>query len=403
MKIIVIGGGAAGMVAAIEAAKSGADVTLMERMERIGKKLLATGNGRCNLLNMGPPIYPGGAMLAHAVLANCGAKEQVAFWNDLGLRLQVEDEGRTYPASGQASTVLDALRLALDRLGVRVVTQTNVKDIRPERYGFTVQTDDTCWHCDRVVVCAGGCAQPKLGSDGSLWPVLNRLGHALVKPRPALTQIITDTVPIKGMSGIRVKASVAVVRHDQVIHGECGEVLFTDYGVSGVCVMQCARFVEKGSVLRLNLLQGMGFGSRKEALDELLRRRVYWANQPLERLLTGICLPKLAANLCMEAGIRYRDRLVASLTDEEAEALSQVMGAYDLKVKGVKDFAHAQVTAGGLDISQFNPQTMESYMIPGLYACGEMLDVDGSCGGFNLMFAFGSGILAGRACVEGKA
>lgn len=403
MKIIVIGGGPAGMAASIQAARLGARVTLVEKMDRVGKKLLATGNGRCNLMNVCEGDYPGGPVMAHAVLNLCGVKEQTAFWNGIGLRLRLEDGGRVYPASGQASTVLDALRMELERLGVQVMTQTQVTDIRPERFGFSVNAGEISLHCDRVIVTTGGCAQPKLGSDGSLWPVLNRLGHAMVTPRPALTQIVTETVPIKGLSGIRLKAEVSVVRHGHVLHWESGEVLFADYGLSGVCVMQCARFAEKDSVLRLNLLHGLGLDTEGQAREELARRQRCWAAEPMDRLLTGLCVPRLASCLCKAAGIGYKERLIGSLTDEEMVTLARVMCAFDLRVKGVKDFASAQVTAGGLDTRQFDPCTMASTTVPGLYAAGEVLDVDGTCGGFNLMFAFGSGLLAGKACVEEKA
>lgn len=400
MEIVVIGGGAAGMAAAIEAAGHGAKVTLLERMDRVGKKLLATGNGRCNLMNVGEACYPGGSTFAQSVLDKCGVAEQTAFWQELGVRLRVEDGGRVYPASGQASTVLDALRLAMDNLGVEIVTGASVKDIRPGKRGFTVTADTGTWRGDGVILAGGGCAQPKLGSNGSLWSIAERLGHTLVQPRPALTQIMTDTLPIKGLSGIRVKAEVAVVKAGRVLHEESGEVLFADYGISGVCVMQCARFAERGSVMRLNLLRGMGFEDASQAEAELLRRKAAWGSQPMEKLLTGLCVPRLAGSLCMEAGIRFRDRLIGSLKDSEASALAQVLGAFDLPVKGVKGFDSAQVTAGGLDVREFDPATMASRLVPGLYAAGEMLDVDGTCGGFNLMFAFGSGLLAARACVE---
>lgn len=400
MEIMVIGGGAAGMAAAIEAARHGAKVTLLERMDRVGKKLLATGNGRCNLMNVGEACYPDGNAFAQAVLARCGVVEQTAFWQELGLRLRTEDGGRVYPASGQASTVLDALRLAMDNLGVKIMTGVAVKDIRPGKNGFTVVSDAGTWRGDKVILAGGGCAQPKLGSDGSLWPVMEKLGHTLVQPRPALTQIMTETLAIKGLSGIRVKADVAVMKAGRILHEESGEVLFADYGVSGVCVMQCARFAEKGSVVRLDLLHGMGFEDAQQAEQEILRRKAAWGNQPMEKLLTGLCVPRLAGSLCMEAGIRFRDRLIGSLKESEAAALAQVLGAFDLPVKGVKGFDSAQVTAGGLDVRAFDPETMASKLVPGLYAAGEMLDVDGTCGGFNLMFAFGSGLLAAKACVE---
>ena len=400
MRIIVIGGGAAGMAAAIEAARHGAQVTLLERMDRVGKKLLATGNGRCNLMNSGAACYPGGAAFARAVLDKCGVQEQTEFWQELGLRLREEEDGRVYPASGQASTVLDALRLAMDNLGVEIVTGAAVKDVRPDKHGFSVVTDEKTWHGEKVILAGGGCAQPKLGSDGSLWAIMESMGHRLVEPKPALTQIMTETLPIKGLSGIRVKADVAVVKAGRVLHEESGEVLFADYGISGVCVMQCARFAEKGSMMWLNLLRGMGFEDSRQVEQEILRRRAAWSIQPMEKLLTGLCVPRLAGSLCMEAGIRFRDRLIGSLKESEAAALAQVLSAFELPVKGVKGFDSAQVTAGGLDVREFNPTTMESRLVPGLYAAGEMLDVDGTCGGFNLMFAFGSGMLAARACVE---
>ena len=403
MKIVVIGGGAAGMAAAIEAARHGAKVELLERMDRVGKKLLATGNGRCNLMNTGAPCYPGGEGFACAVLAKCGANEQTAFWHEVGLRLREEDGGRVYPASGQASTVLEALKLAMDNAGVKVRTGVKVQDIKPQKQGFTVVTDEGVWHYDKVILAGGGCAQPKLGSDGSLWPVMEQLGHTLVEPRPALTQIVTDTRYTKGLSGIRVKADVAVMKDGMTLHEETGEVLFTDYGISGVCVMQCARFAEKGSAICVRLLRGMGFDSRIQAENEFLRRRAAWNNQPMEQLMTGLCMPKLAGCLCMEAGIRFRDRLIGSLTEEEANRLAGALENFTLRVEGIKGFESAQVTAGGLDVRDFDPQTMESKLVPGLYAAGEMLDVDGTCGGFNLMFAFGSGLIAGGACVEEKA
>jgi len=401
MKVLIIGGGAAGMAAAVRAAEMGAEVTLLERMDRVGKKLLATGNGRCNLMNTGAWRYPGGEAFARAVLESCGPKEQTAFWQRLGLRLRQEEGGRVYPVSGQASTVLDTLRLAMDRLGVKVVTGAHVSGIRHGRKGFTVQAGEEPYRGDRLIVACGGCAQPKLGSDGSMWPVLQELGHPVVAPRPALTQIITDAAPVKGLSGIRVKAQVSVFGADRVIHREAGEVLFTDYGLSGVCVMQCARYAEKGGEISLNFLPDMGFSGVQEAAQELMRRRAEWGAQPMENLLTGLCVPRLASCLCQQAGVVWKNRTIEQLKKTEIAELAATLGGYTLQIKGVKGFENAQVTSGGLNTAGFDPKTLESRRIPGLYAAGETLDVDGDCGGFNLMFAFGSGLLAAENCVKG--
>lgn len=398
--VVVVGGGAAGMAAAVSAARHGARVLVLERMDRVGKKLLATGNGRCNLMNVGGWRYPGGAGFACSILSRCGAREQERFWQELGLRLKTEEGGRVYPVSGQASTVLDTLRLAMDRLGVEVVTGVSVDGLSKSGQGFSVKSGGQAWNGRRVIVAGGGCAQPKLGSDGSAWRIMTALGYRLVQPRPALVQIITDTAPIRGLSGIRTQCTLRVEGQGRTLHEETGEALFTDYGISGVCAMQCARYSTAGGTLHLGLLAGMGLHDEQEAREELLRRRDAWREQPLEYLLTGLCVPRLASALCQKAGIRWKDRRIGSLTKEEAASLAKTMKDFCLPIKGVKGFEAAQVTAGGLDVRSFDPATMESWLHPGLYAAGEMLDVDGDCGGFNLMFAFGSGIIAGEAAAS---
>ena len=395
-EVIIIGAGAAGMAAAIEAASLGDSVLLLERMDRVGKKLLATGNGRCNLMNDGTPRYPGGGVFAEEVLSRCGAEQQRQFWARLGLRLRTEEGGRVYPVSGQASTVLDTLRLAMAALHVEIITGIHVEAVTPGKRGFTVSAGEHRWHAARVIVTGGGCAQPKLGSDGSCYGLLAALGHRIIRPEPCLTQIITDPAPIRGLSGIRVKCRVRVQEGSRVLHEECGEALFTDYGMSGVCVMQCARYARQGRTLSLSLAEGMGFFSREDVLQELMCRREHWQDQPMERLMTGLCVPRLASALCAAAGIHWKNRAIGSLTRAEAAALADLLTDWPLTIRGVKGFDAAQVTRGGADWREFDPATMASRLVPGLHAAGEVLDVDGDCGGFNLMFAFGSGILAGR-------
>lgn len=392
--IVVIGGGAAGMAAAIAAAEAGDRVTLLERMDRVGKKLLATGNGRCNLMNTGAPRFPGGSALAEAVLSRFGVREQRAFWQAHGLLLREEDGGRVYPASGQASTVLDVLRLSMDAAGVRIVTGASVIGVRRKHGRWTVQTEQGGYPCDRVIVAGGGCAQSKLGSDGSCWPILASLGHTVTRVRPALTQLATDTASIRGLSGIRVRAEVRVLRGDTCVHTETGEALFADYGVSGVCVMQCARYAAPGDTLSLNLLAALGM-DEKQLRDMLALRRVAWRGQLMEQVLTGICVPRLASALCAQAGVRWKERAIASLTDREIFALAHTLADFRLTMRETRGFDGAQVTAGGAACDEFDPATLASRLAPGVHAAGEVLDVDGDCGGFNLMFAFGSGILAG--------
>lgn len=395
--VLIIGGGAAGMAAAIAAASCGDSVTVLERMDRVGKKILATGNGRCNLMNTGVPRFPGGEGLACAVLERCGAQVQTRFWQHLGLRMRQEDGGRVYPVSGMASTVLDTLRFSMDALGVEMVTGVHVTGLFKARHGWTVMAGERKWKADRVIVAGGGCAQPKLGSDGSVWKLLTEQGHTLVPPRPALTQIITDTAAIKGLGGIRVRTEVWITKGERVKYRESGELLFADYGVTGVCVMQCARYAEAGDTLHIDLTKAMGFASADEFKQELHRRRKLWDNERLQYdLLTGLCVPKLAQALFAAAGMNGVQHFTCGqLTPAGIERLGKKAADFTLTIKGVKGFESAQVTAGGIAAGEFDPATLESTLAPGVHAAGEVLDVDGDCGGFNLMFAFGSGILAG--------
>lgn len=397
--VIVIGGGAAGMTAAIAAAMCGDDVTVLERMDRVGKKILATGNGRCNLMNTGTLRYPGGGTLANSVLSVMGAKMQQQFWQHLGLRLRHEDGGRVYPISGAASTVLDTLRHAMRIHGVRVLTDVHVTDICQSKRGWTVTAGAACFNADRIIAAGGGCAQPKLGSDGSLWPLMASLGHTLVPVRPALTQIITDTKPIRGLSGIRLRTRLCVSRGNVEKFAEAGELLFADYGVTGVCVMQCARYAVPGDTLHIDLVRALGFEMADDMLDELKRRKAEWHElQDMTALdfMTGLCVPKVAQCLLYAAGIEHpQSGSICFLSDRVLERIVDCAKDFRLEVRGVKGFENAQVTAGGLDVSEFDAETLESRLCPGLHAAGEILDVDGDCGGYNLMFAFGSGILAG--------
>ena len=392
----IVGGGAAGLAAAVAAAACGDRVTVLERMDRVGKKLLATGNGRGNLMNGGEPRYPGGDSFAKQVLSLCGPDELRRFWSDLGLCLSEESDGRFYPLTRQASTVLDALRFRLERDGTAIETGISATALHWDNPGWCVRTDRGDRRFGRVIVCGGGMAQPKLGSNGSTYSLLESLGHTLVKPRPALTPVETDTAPIRGLSGIRVRCGVRVMRKDLCLHEERGELLFTDTGISGICAMQCARWARKGFEISIDLADGWADGEDRSLLSELdTRRSRIWKGQPAERLLTGLLPTRLAERVMSAAGLRVRDRSAESLTDAELRTLAAVLRDFRLTILGVKGFDAAQVTAGGIATDDFDPFTMESHLARGVHAAGEVLDVDGDCGGFNLMFAFSSGILAG--------
>ena len=395
MRTLVLGGGAAGMAAAIAAARCGEDVVLVEKCDRVGRKLLATGNGRCNLMNMGELCYPGGEAFAEHVLARCGAAQQRVFWEQIGLRLRQEDNGRVYPASGQAATVLDALRLALTLHGVEVRVNCAATALRRQGGGFVVQTSAGSINADRVIVTGGGKAQEKLGSDGSTYGLLTAMGHRLVTPFPALTQIVTDTTRLKGLSGVRIRTEASITQGKRELTRQTGEALFTDYGVSGVCVLQTARYAqEAGCVLHLSLLAAMGIADKAELFTELASRRDALEGQNADMLFTGLCVPRLALAVLHAAEVKP-SLPIGALMDEALTRLTELCADFALPVLGVKGFDNAQVTAGGIATEDFDPATLESRLTPCLHAAGEVLDVDGDCGGFNLMFAFGSGLLAG--------
>lgn len=389
MTALVIGGGPAGMSAAISAARKGERTVLLERMDRVGKKLLATGSGRCNVMNAGPLRYPGGGDFARQTVDGAMVR---AFLASLGLTLREEAEGRVYPASGQASTVLDALRLALERLGVKTVTGCEVTALEKTERGFRAQTAHGIFEGDRAIICGGGKAAPKLGSDGSAYALLAHLGHSISPLRPALTQLRAESLFLKGLSGIRIRARLWVTHNGKTLARQEGEALFTDYGISGVCAMQLSRFCqEKGSVLHLDLRPALGL----EAADDLQARRALFAGLPMHRFFTGLCVTRLGEALLRHTGIDGR-LPVEKLSQAQWQALGAAIADVALPLTGVNGFDSAQVTWGGADPWSFDPATLESLICPGLHAAGEILDVDGDCGGFNLMFAIATGVRAGE-------
>ena len=396
--VLIIGGGAAGLTAALSASGEGARAAVLEAAPRIGRKILASGNGRCNLCNMGAPRYYGGQKLAEAVLAQCPVSRVLDFFHQIGLVTVEEAGGRVYPACGQAAAVLDTLRRALDERAVPVICDAPAKAIARQGRTFAVETPQGVFAAPRVILCCGGIAGGKLGHDGSAYALLTGLGHHLVPPRPALTQLATEKRAVKGLSGLRLPARLTLCDGEMPVSAAQGEVLFADYGVSGVCAMQLSRDADallragKKPMLYIDFSPMLGLVPRiydrvapEEPLQNLsrmeafLRQRAHMLGQ--EGLLCGLAPRLLAQRL---EGLR-------------PDALARRLCAFPCPIIGVRGFENAQVTAGGLAAGEFIPETLASRRIPGLYAAGEMLDVDGDCGGYNLQFAFASGILAGRA------
>lgn len=400
--ILIIGGGASGLAAAVAAAQMGAQVTLLERSDRVGKKLLATGNGRCNLANTGEPVYFGDAQFAKAVLSHMPVEQVLAFFDALGLPARADGAGRVYPACNQAAAVLDVLRLHLERGHVRIITGAQAQRIIPEKAGYCVQTADAAYRAERVLVCCGGLAAPKLGAVNA-YALLTQLGCRLIAPAPALAPIETEKAPLRGLNGMRLPAILTLCDGKKPVARTQGEVLLAEYGVSGVCAMQLAREAQRllrekrQPVLYLDFSPAMGLGAyhmaRMQAgdpLENLPRMQAFLADRaarlPQDALLLG-ALPRL-----------LRERMAAF----HGQELARMLCAYPLKVTGVRGFDQAQVTQGGIDTADFDAATLMCKKHDGLYACGEILNVDGDCGGFNLQFAFATGLLAARHAAGGS-
>ncbi len=401
--LAIIGGGASGMAAAITAGGMGDRVLILEKAPSLGRKIAASGNGRCNLMNIHSPIYYGDRTFAEKVVAQVSQAEMIRFWNDLGLFLSEEDEGRIYPATFQSASVLDAMKTKMKMLRTEIRLQTTVTEISRVEDCFTIHTSNGDYSAGRVLIATGGIAQTRLGGSDSGYHLLQKMGHRILPQRPALCPIRTDSRSVSGLAGIRVRCGISLYDGSHtLLHKEKGEALFTEYGISGICAMQCARFIEEdGCRIELDLASRF-FREEEDTIRILKKRREQFATLAPEFLLNGIFVPKLSFAILKQAGIQMKDRKAGDLSDAEIEATAGKMYRYTLEVCGTRGMEEAQVTAGGAATDAFRNDTMESKTIPGLFASGEVLNVDGDCGGYNLMFAFATGILAGANGRERK-
>ena len=391
--ILILGGGASGLAAAIEGARRGADVTVLEKLDRVGKKILATGNGRCNLLNRNasPADYNDPSFVGR-VFAQYDVRSDLDFFRSIGLLTTADSEGRVYPRSNAASSVLDVLRLECQRLGVRIVCGETASSIRRENGMFVVGTH----RARAVIVACGGKASPVHGTDGSGYRLLEAFGHSCTRLYPALVQLRTDTDFVKGLKGLRAFAALTLRAPDGKTHTSCGEVLFTDYGLSGIAAMELSRFAADGGTLFIDFLPDMDGAQTRDFLREAKARG---GSRPLEQLLLGAVHSRIGQAIARDTLQRKLTAPCDTLTDGELRALADALKAFPLTVRGTKGFADAQVTAGGMDVTAFS-DALESKRVPGLFACGEILNIDGKCGGYNLTFAWSSGRLAGRSAAQ---
>ncbi len=389
MTILIIGGGASGMMAALTASANPENrVILAERQSRLGRKLLATGNGRCNLTNRNLDLthYYGedGAFPSYA-LSYFDAEATLAYFRSLGLLTVTEPSGRVYPYSDSANSVLDVLRLPLEqRENVELLTGAEILSLKKKGGTFVAKTGEAVICADRVIICAGGLAGAKLGGTEMGYKLLAAFGHTRTKLYPSLVQLKTDTNFVRSLKGVRCEASV---RYGRTL---CrGELQFTDYGVSGPVIFELSRGAVDGE-LEIDLLPDLREG---EIMDLLRGRCTDLPELKAEDLLTGILHNRLGRTILRACGISLEQpcRTVYNL-DRVVDMCKHLC----LRIQGTMGMEQAQVTAGGIRTGEFHPKTLESRLCPGLYAAGEVLDVDGDCGGYNLQWAWSSGHLAGQ-------
>ena len=384
------------MAAAIEAAKNPqVQVVLMERQARVGKKLSATGNGRCNLTNLHAAeggYHGDDSTFSAYALEKYDVTATLDWFRSLGLYTVAESSGRVYPYSDQANSVVDVLRFALEKPNIQLLTGFEVTKVRKTDSGFRVDSVEETVFCDRLIVACGGLAGTKLGGSMFGYKLLRSMGHTCTKLRPTLVQLKSNWSGCASLKGVRANCHAAIY-HNGTLHSEStGELQLTEHGLSGPVMFEISRDVCQGGgewICRLDFLPEM---DESRLYEELLRRRE--TNWNAEELLTGILHNRLGRVLTQCAGIKGNWK-IADLSEDNLNAVCKTVKGLEVALTEPMGMDAAQVTAGGIVTDEFDPATMESRRVPGLYACGEVLDVDGDCGGYNLQWAWSSGRLAG--------
>lgn len=398
--VVIIGGGAAGLTAAISAARTGAKVVILEHKEKTGKKILSTGNGKCNYTNEKQDIacyrgeHPDFVM---PVFKQFGFTETVAFFEEIGVTPKVKN-GYYYPASEQATAVLEVLRLEANYLRVKEVCDCEIKAVKQSEIGFILDTTNGRYAGKSVIFATGLLAAPKSGSDGSAFQYIEKFGHHFIDVVPALVPLQGKQAFFKQLAGIRAEIQAILYVENEEIASEYGELQLTDYGVSGIPIFQLSRYATKALKagkkvhIILDFLPGMSLEDTVVVFEKRLHKPEQ--KKTICECFVGLFNKKLAEVLIKEAGISLGDS-PKKASQEQIEALAQLAKGLRVDVTGSKSFEQAQVCAGGVDTSEICPDTMESRLVPGLYFAGEVVDIDGMCGGYNLQWAWSSGYVAG--------
>lgn len=406
-QIIIIGAGAAGLTAAIFAARGGASVIVLEHTDKAGKKILSTGNGKCNITNQfqASSCYRGNdSDFAMKVLKEFNEKDTIDFMESLGI-LCKERNGYVYPRSEQAAAVRDGLLMECRRLGVTIEYQVKLQTIQREKQFFTLSAQTAngskTYQCQKLILAPGSKAAPNTGSDGSGYELAKGLGLKVIKPLPALVQLRCEEGIYKEAAGVRCHVAVAINVNGEMVSKEEGELQITNYGISGIPVMQLSRFAVKALETKKQVTAVIDFfpEMKEEELKLRLTNMVkHFSERNMEDILAGFLNRKLASALLKEMGIK-KNKKAAWCDESYINGIAEFLKSYKTQVIGSNSFKEAQVCQGGVATAEISSHTMEAIKVPGLYLAGEVLDIDGTCGGYNLQFAWATGAIAGKSAV----
>ncbi|ONI44182.1 hypothetical protein AN641_08035 [Candidatus Epulonipiscioides gigas] len=393
--VTIIGAGASGLVSAILLAKAGISVTLLEKNDKVGKKILSTGNGRCNLTNENlipekfHSNYKGDFF---SPISKFNHIDTINFFSKLGIVPLIENK-KVFPASEQASSILDVLRIQLDILGIKVITNTNVIDIKYKNDYFTLFSETQIYKTKKVIIATGGLAGVK--EDYTIYKVIKKLGHKIEPLLPTLVHLKSTSPYCKMMQGIRIKANVTIGKKS-----EYGEILFTEDGLSGPAIFNVSRTASvfnansKKVILSLDLCKDMSVENIVNMIYERIEKNLH---HTLEEMFLGWFNKKVAISIIKASKIGKVTKKVNLLEYEEIEHLANTMKQFNFEISGTRSFKFAQATIGGVSLEDIYIETMESKKIKGLFFTGEVIDVDGDCGGYNLQWAWSTSVAVARS------
>lgn len=401
--IAVIGGGAAGLCSAITAKRKNPslNIAVFEALQRVGKKLSVTGNGRCNITNKdinANRYHTSNGLFFEFALKSYDLSVTEEFFDTIGVPFVYEDN-KAFPASLQAASVVDALRFECSALNIQILTEAKITDIKKEKNCFTLLSNGTSYRTKTVIAAFGGMAGlNKFGCDKANYNLLLKLGHSLIEPKPSIVQLKTEPQIVRQLKGIKVDCIVKAEQNGQVIKSEFGEVLFCDYGLSGPPILQLSHLYNtyKNLEISLDLADGVCY---TDLLSTLESRLSNLKNRPAGEFLTGFLNKRIGQVILKLSGVNLNDD-ISLITKTNLKKAANLIKDFKFTVLGTTGLLNAQVTAGGINTEDFDEKTMQSKLNPGLFAAGEVLDVDGDCGGFNLQWAFSSGMLAASSAVE---